>query len=66
MSYKTYLKQLYFDPEKPGSHGSVNKLCHAVQKEGNHVLGNSKIKKKWLESQTVIIDRLIERFPDVR
>jgi hypothetical protein len=45
MSYKTYLKQLYFDPEKPGSHGSVNKLCHAVQKEGNHVLGNSKIKK---------------------
>ena len=45
MSYKTYLKQFYFDPEKPGSHGGVNKLCRAVPKEGNHVLGNSKIKK---------------------
>ena len=39
MSYKTYLKQLYFDREKPGSYGSVNKLCRAVRKEGKYVLG---------------------------
>ena len=39
MSYKTYLKQLYFDPEKPGSYGSVNKLYRAVRKEGKYVLG---------------------------
>ena len=45
MSYKTYLKQLYFDPEKPGSYGSVNKLYRAVRKEGKYVLGKSKIKK---------------------
>jgi hypothetical protein len=45
ISYKTYLKQLYFDPEKPGSYGSVNTLYRAVRKEGKYVLGKSKIKK---------------------
>lgn len=64
MSYKTYLKQLYFDPEKPGSYGSVNKLYRAVRKEGKYVLGKSKI-KKWLESQEAFgLHRQINRtFP---
>ena len=67
MSYKTYLKQLYFDPVKPGSYGSVNKLYRAVRKEGKYVLGKSKIKNGYTHKRrSVFIDRSIESFPDVR
>jgi hypothetical protein len=61
MSYKTYLKQLYSDPEKPGSYVSVNKL---YRKEGKYVLGKYKI-KIWLESQEAFgLHRQINRtFP---
>jgi hypothetical protein len=50
MSYKIYLKQLYFDPEKPGSYGSVNKLYRAVRKEGKYVLRQIQLRDRQLRT----------------
>jgi len=61
MSYKTYLENLYFDPKRPGSYSSLNKLYRAVRKEGKYVLGKTKI-RKWLETQeTFGLHRQINR-----
>ena len=50
MNYRTYLKNLYYDPSKAGSYSSVDKLYRAVRKEGKFVLSKAKI-GRWLQKQ---------------
>ena len=50
MTYKDYLKKIYYDPHHPGSFSGFDKLYRTVRKEGKYVLGKTKI-RKWLETQ---------------
>lgn len=61
MTYKDYLKSIYYDSSHPGSYSGIDTLYRAVRKDGKYVLGKSKI-RKWLETQdTFVLHRQINR-----
>jgi len=62
---ETYLKQLYYNPKKPGSFSGINKLFHHVTREGKFNFTKEEI-RNWLQSQEVhttnlLVNRKIKR-----
>lgn len=48
--WKTYLKEIYFDPKHPAAFSGPTKLYEVVKKEGQHKIGLHRI-KQWLQDQ---------------
>ena len=48
--WEDYLKSLYFDPSKPGSFQSAEKLYQTAKKDGRYNISRYRI-QKWLQQQ---------------
>lgn len=50
MSWETYLKKIYYNPDSPASFSGPDKLYAYVQKDGKYNISKCKI-KKWIQRQ---------------
>ena len=50
VTWREYLKKIYFNPEEPGSFEGVDKLYKRVKKDGKFKISRNRI-KKWLQNQ---------------
>ena len=50
VTWREYLKKIYFNPEEPGSFEGVDKLYKRVKKDGKFKISRSRV-KRWLQNQ---------------
>ena len=50
VTWREYLKKIYFNPEEPGSFEGVDKLYERVKKDGKFKISRSRV-KRWLQNQ---------------